>query len=71
MFFQVHCKGKPIDGNSYPSLPQAALALLTQKNLPQGTEVVKVDVEGRVIERYTVKECQQAAREFLNPKIGK
>jgi hypothetical protein len=59
MFFQIHKDGHAVDGSSYPSLEEAAMALEKEE---QGGEVTEVDESDNVVRRYSVQESRTAAR---------
>ena len=55
--FQIHKNGSAVDGVSYPSLAEAALAL---EKAGQGGEVTAVDRSDQIVRRYTPDECRTA-----------
>jgi hypothetical protein len=61
MFFQIHRDGQAVDGCSYPSLEEASAVLEKGQH---GGEVTEVDASDRIVRRYTLQECRQAARKF-------
>jgi hypothetical protein len=61
MFFQIHRDGQAVDGSSYPSLEEASAVL---EKAAHGGEVTEVDASDRIVRRYTLQECRQAARKF-------
>jgi hypothetical protein len=61
MFFQIHRDGQAVDGSSYPSLEEASAVL---EQAAHGGEVTEVDASDRIVRRYTLQECRQAARKF-------
>jgi hypothetical protein len=64
MFFQIHRDGQAVDGSSYPTLGQASEALEKAEN---GGQVTEVDASDRIVRRYTLQECRNAARNFRHP----
>ncbi len=63
MFFQIHKDGHAINGTSYSSLGEASAVL---ENTERGGEVAEVDTSDKIVRRYTVQECRNAARKFRN-----
>ena len=61
MFFQIHRDGQAVDGSSYPTLVDASAAL---EKADKGGQVAEVDASDRIIRRYTLQECHEAARNF-------
>ena len=58
MFFQIHKDGNAVDGKCYRSLGEASSVL---EVTAQGGEVTEVDACDRIVRRYTIEECRQAA----------
>ena len=58
MFFQIHKDGNAVDGKCYSSLGEASSVL---EVTAQGGEVTEVDACDRIVRRYTIEECRQAA----------
>ncbi len=61
MFFQIHRDGHAVDGSSYSTLEEACAALEKSEH---GGQVAEVDASDKVVRRYTVQECRDAARRF-------
>ena len=61
MFFQIHRDGQAVDGSSSPNLVDASAAL---EKADKGGQVAEVDASDRIIRRYTLQECREAARNF-------
>ena len=57
MCFQIHKNGSPVDGVSYSTLAEAAVAL---EKAAQGGEVTAVDGLDQIVRRYTAEECHNA-----------
>lgn len=61
MFFQIHKGGQAVDGSSYPTVVDASEAL---EKADKGGQVAEVDASDRIIHRYTLQECREAATNF-------
>ena len=57
--FLIHQNGKDVGQSGYSTLEGACRAL---QNFPDGTEVVQVDAEGRVVKSFSRQECEDALR---------
>jgi hypothetical protein len=50
-----------VDGSSYPTLVDASAAL---EKADKGGREAEVDASDRILRRYTLQECREAARNF-------
>src|SRR5271169_6553243 len=62
-------RGNPnLAGLSFPSFEQACAAWYRDGRFGA---VLSVDLKGRIVERFTRGECDEAAKRFLNPEIAR
>ena len=67
--FQIHKDGKLIaEDATFHSLAQAAI--VWKSNDPLNTYVVRVDIFGNVVERFSPADCEAARSKFLNLRIS-
>ena len=61
-------RGNPnLEGLSFPSFEQACAAWYRDGRFGS---VLRVDLKGRIVARFTREECDEAAKRFLSPEIA-
>jgi hypothetical protein len=62
-------RGNPnLEGLIFPSIEQACAAWYRDGRF--GSDV-RVELSGRIVERFTREECDEAAKRFLTPEIAR
>ena len=62
-------RGNPnLEGLGFPSIEQACAAWYRDGRFGS---VVRVDLNGRIVERFTREACDEAAKRFLSPELAR